>query len=221
MTDQLPPPDAAPDPDRLRASDVDRERVAGILHQAMGEGRLTIAEVDDRLRQVYAARTIGELRPITRDLPGHDLAFPEPPSPAPMPTAWPDAAAGWPTARVRPGPASGTAVAVLSGAVRKGPWVVPERFHVVAVMGGVDIDLTEASFAAPEVTIEVFTLMGGVQITVPHDVSVDCRAFGFMGGVDNQANAAPPPGSPVVRVTGFALMGGIAIALPKRRQIRH
>lgn len=217
MTEQPPTPDSVPDSDRLRASDADRERVAAFLHQALGEGRLTIAEVDERLRQVYAARTIGDLRPVTHDLPGHELAFPEPPPlPAPVPYAVPVAR---PDARVRPGPATGSAIAVLSGADRKGPWTVPERFHAVAVLGGVDLDLTEASFAAPEVTIEVFALMGGVQITVPDDVFVDCRAFGFMGGVDNKANAAPPPGSPVVRVTGFAMMGGIAITPPKRRQL--
>lgn len=201
---------AAPDPDRLRASDADREQVAGILHTAMGEGRLTVAEVDDRLRQVYAARTIGELRPITRDLPGHELAFPEPQAPVAGRVGVPS--------RVVPGAASGSAVAVLSGAVRKGRWTVPETLHAVAVLGGVDLDLTEAVFAAPEVTISVFAFMGGIQITVPDDVVVDCRAFGFMGGVDNEANPSPPPGAPVVRITGFAFMGGVGITLPKRRR---
>ncbi|MBN9609476.1 MAG: DUF1707 and DUF2154 domain-containing protein [Actinobacteria bacterium] len=216
MTEQPPTPDAVPDPDRIRASDADRERVAGILHQAMGEGRLTITEVDERLRQVYAARTIGELRPVTHDLPGHELAFPEPQLPATAPYAAPDVRPG---ARVRPGPASGSAVAIMSGAERKGAWTVPERFHAVAVLGGVELDLTEASFAAAEVTIDVFALMGGIQITVPDDVSVECHAFGFMGGVDNKANPAPPPGSPVVRIAGFAMMGGVDITPPKRRRL--
>jgi len=45
----------------LRASDADRERVAQILHNAMGEGRLTLAELDERLQQTYAAKTLGDL----------------------------------------------------------------------------------------------------------------------------------------------------------------
>lgn len=57
--------DAAPD---LRASDADRERVAGILRDAVAEGRLDMAEFEERLDATYQARTYGELVPITRDL---------------------------------------------------------------------------------------------------------------------------------------------------------
>jgi len=202
---------ANPDPARLRASDADRERVARVLHEALGEGRLTVSEVDERLAQVYGAKTLGELEPITRDLPGHALALPTPP-PMPAPRA-PQ------SGRIGGTPTSTVAVAVMSGAVRKGPWVVPEKFHAVAVMGGIELDLTDARFAAPEVTIQVFALMGGVQITVPEDVTVDVRGFAFMGGFDNSVHAGGPPGSPVVRITGFALMGGVEVSPPKKRRI--
>lgn len=200
---------SVPDPARLRASDADRERVARILHEAMGEGRLTVSEVDERLQQVYAAKTIGELQPITRDLPGHELAVP--PVTAPVPAAAPDS-------RIGGRPTSSAAVAVMSGAVRKGPWVVPERFNAVAVMGGVELDLTQARFSAPEVTIQVFALMGGVEVTVPPDVTVDVRGFAFMGGFDNSVHTSGPPGSPVVRITGFAMMGGVEVQPPKPRR---
>jgi hypothetical protein len=204
---------STPDPARLRASDADRERVARVLHEAMGEGRLTVTEVDERLREVYAAKTLGDLQPITRDLPGHELAVPPPTMPAPMAPATPA------DSRIGGTPASSVAVAVMSGATRKGPWVVPEKFRAVAIMGGIELDLTEARFAAPEVTIEVFALMGGVEVTVPPDVTVDVRGFAFMGGFDNSVHAGGPPGSPVVRITGFALMGGVDVAPPKRRRL--
>src|SRR5919205_1057067 len=57
------------DPRELRASDHDRDRVAEVLRQAAGDGRLTLEELDERLSAVYAAKTYGELEPITRDLP--------------------------------------------------------------------------------------------------------------------------------------------------------
>jgi hypothetical protein len=202
---------ANPDPTRLRASDADRERVARVLHEALGEGRLTVSEVDERLAQVYGAKTLGELEPITRDLPGHALAMPVPP---PMP-----APGIPPSSRIGGTPTSTVAVAIMSGSVRKGPWVVPERFRAVAIMGGVELDLTDARFSAPEVTIEIFALMGGVQVTVPEDVTVDVRGFAFMGGFDNAVHAGGPAGSPVVRITGFALMGGVEVAPPKQRRL--
>lgn len=53
----------------VRASDVDRESAAGRIARALGEGRLTVDEFDERLTAVYAARTLGELGDLTADLP--------------------------------------------------------------------------------------------------------------------------------------------------------
>ena len=53
----------------MRASDADREHVAERLRGALDEGRLNLAEYDDRLRQAYGATTMGELAPLTADLP--------------------------------------------------------------------------------------------------------------------------------------------------------
>lgn len=53
----------------MRASDVDREAAAGQVARALGEGRLTVQEFDERLTAVYAARTLGELGDLTADLP--------------------------------------------------------------------------------------------------------------------------------------------------------
>jgi hypothetical protein len=55
--------------DQMRAADNDRERIAARLRQALDEGRLTLDEVDDRLREVYAAKTFGDLDRIIADLP--------------------------------------------------------------------------------------------------------------------------------------------------------
>ena len=54
---------------RLRTSDTERERVAEILRAAMGEGRLTLAEGEERLAAAYAAKYRDELAPLTADLP--------------------------------------------------------------------------------------------------------------------------------------------------------
>ena len=53
----------------LRVSDADRERTAARLRDAAGEGRLDVAELDERLERAYAARTRGELAELTADLP--------------------------------------------------------------------------------------------------------------------------------------------------------
>lgn len=62
-------PSADASPTRWRASDADREHVARIIRVAAGEGLLTLAEAEDRLTLVYAARFRVELDPLTVDLP--------------------------------------------------------------------------------------------------------------------------------------------------------
>src|SRR5436309_9566431 len=55
--------------DAMRASDADREKVVQALQEQVGEGRLTLAEFEQRTNTAYEAKTIGELRELVRDLP--------------------------------------------------------------------------------------------------------------------------------------------------------
>jgi hypothetical protein len=60
-----------PEP-HLRAGDSDRAAVATVLGRHMAEGRLTVAEYEERVARAYAARTFGDLAELTADLPAHD-----------------------------------------------------------------------------------------------------------------------------------------------------
>ena len=53
----------------IRASDADRERVAGRLSDHAVAGRLSTEELDERSGQAFAARTFGELDTLLADLP--------------------------------------------------------------------------------------------------------------------------------------------------------
>jgi uncharacterized protein DUF1707 len=54
----------------LRASDADREATADRLRQHHTDGRLDQDEFQERLDRCFAAKTIGDLAELTRDLPG-------------------------------------------------------------------------------------------------------------------------------------------------------
>lgn len=74
-------PDASPEPPpRIRASDADREHVAALLQRHYTEGRLTLAEVDERVAAAYAARTYEQLAELTADLPAERPVVPAPPA---------------------------------------------------------------------------------------------------------------------------------------------
>jgi hypothetical protein len=52
-----------------RAADADREAVAERLRIAAGDGRIDLAELDERLGRAYASRTYRELQVLVADLP--------------------------------------------------------------------------------------------------------------------------------------------------------
>ena len=198
-------------PDDLRrASHADRDEVVERLRVAAGDGRLTMAELEERVDAAFAARTYAELAPLTADLPDQ--------SPETTPAARTGAVPTWGQTRVVGQPGRRWTLALFSGPERTGRWVVGSRHNAGAVMGSVDLDLREAQFESAEVRIRAFALMGGVDVVVPDDCVLDAGGFALMGGFDkDDKGEAAPPGAPVVRVRGFALMGGIDV----RRRSRN
>jgi len=190
----------------MRVSDADRERAAETLREAAGDGRLTFDELDQRLGLAYAAKTYADLETVTSDLPATGTVAPT----AARGTTV-GAAGGFPAERMGGTPSSALSLAIMSGAQRAGAWVVPERYTAVAIMGGIELDLRQARFSAPTVTIRAFAFMGGIQITVPEDIDVDVSGIGFMGGFDHRASGPGVPGAPCVRIIGFAMMGGVDV----------
>jgi hypothetical protein len=209
---------AVPDPRNLRASDADRERVANVLREAAGDGRLTMDELDERLDAVYAAKTYAELEPITHDLPAHGDGQ----SPVPVP------AAGADPARFGGQGSSAGAAAILGGFSRKGDWVVPRTFNAFMFMGGGEIDMRDARFEDREVSIHIVAIMGGCEIIVPEDATVRVTGVGILGAFEHSDAGPGRPDGPVITINGLAFMGGVDVrrrptlqAGLDARQLRH
>jgi Domain of unknown function (DUF1707) len=72
-----PPGYPGPGPIRapqLRASDADRDTTVDILCAAVGDGRLTLTELDERVGAALSARTVAQLAALIADLPGRRRA---------------------------------------------------------------------------------------------------------------------------------------------------
>ncbi len=198
----------------MRASDAERERVAETLREAVAEGRLEMDEFEQRLDATYKARTHGELEPLISDLPvpGGVVA----PVAGRMPAAAGRSVAPMDWSGRIGGPATSTGgFAFWGGFSRKGRWTVGRIFTAFAMWGGGEIDLREARFEDREVVVRCFAIMGGIQVKVSPDVQLHVNGVGVMGGFDEQSKDAdfgdPAPDAPRVRVTGFALMGGVGV----------
>ena len=208
---------AAMEPDHVRASEADRERVAERLREALAEGRLSQEEHEERLDTLYRAKTIGELAPITHDLPvGGTSAVEEPGMPVGMTVSSEEA-------RQLASESEGkeNIVAVFGGAERKGRWLVEPRTNVSALFGGIDLDFREAVLTQREVTVQCAVIFGGVTIVVPHGVRVVNNTTAILGGATIRgADTVTDPNAPTIRLTGTCMLGGIDVKAkgPKRKK---
>lgn len=180
-----------------------RERVIQQLCEHFAYDNLTADALEERLDRAHQAATLEELRTLVSDLP----------------VIAPDATPA-PGARTFAGPSTGAAVSerqiiigIMSGAEKKGVWTPAKQTFVVAFMGGVELDFREARFGPGVTEVIVFAVMGGAEIIVPPGVHVDMNGLALMGGF-SQTGSAPLPtdlNAPVLRIGGFALMGGVEV----------
>lgn len=196
------PAGAAPDAAAadVRVSDADRDRVADILREALAQGRLDPQEHAERIDRTYRAKTAGELRSLIRDLPEGRPVVPAPQPPPPPPSY---------------GAPGDTLTAVCSTVARRGRWRVGYRTRAFALLGTIEIDLTEALFEHRQVEINVTAILGNVEIRVPENVTLRGTGSGVLGSCEVRTAEAADPNAPVVLVSGFALLGSVE-AKPRR-----
>ncbi|MBS2962441.1 DUF1707 and DUF2154 domain-containing protein [Actinocrinis puniceicyclus] len=198
----------------LRASDADREHVAELLGRAFAEGRLSTDEHSERLEAAYAAKTMGELRPLVADLP---VVF------AP-PTASSAAAvlAGTSVSDAAMRYGGEPVVAVFGEAKRTGRWLVRSGLNARALFGSVELDLTEAVLEQREITITANAIFGEVIIRVPDGVILHDEGSAVFGSrkLPSLSGTVFGPETPVVHVRGIALFGNVEGRGPRRKWFR-
>lgn len=207
---------STPAPRPVAPTAAEREAVISALGDAYAADRLELDELEQRMALVYRATTREALADVLAD-----LRTPAPPAPVARPaaTAARTSAAtsalaleyGLATlARPEAVAPRQALLAVFAGVERKGAWVVPRQLKVTAIMGGAELDLREAQFAEGVTEIEIAVVMGGVAIFVPAGVRVETVGVGFMGAFTvHSPEADPGPHAPVLRLSGFAALGGV------------
>lgn len=108
-------------------------------------------------------------------------------------------------------------VAVLGGSSQR---ISSSNFQggsVMAVMGGVELDLRDALLLSTA-TLEVTAVMGGVEVRVPAHWQVEVSGTPVLGGIQNrlvaQNKLATAPASseaPILFINAVAVLGGIDI----------
>lgn len=179
-----------------------REQTIAALCDHFAKDNLTLEEFERRLDVAHRVSALPDLESLISDLPV--LAGTSVPAPAPAPPPPP------PATHIRE---QQTLFAMMGGVERRGRWQPAQSTNVITIMGGASLDFREVELPRGETEISVFALMGGVEIIVPPGMNVDASGFAIMGGFDHRESipAGRDPNAPVLRVNGFAMMGGVEV----------
>lgn len=181
-----------------------RERVIQRLTEAFAHDLISVEDLERRLEHVYRAESAAEVEAIVVDLRSAvatgSLPGPSPDEPRHSHDQVPDA-----SSRDR-------FIAILSSSSRRGS--VPHRLDALAMLSHSVIDLTAASLPADIVDIHVRVVMANMKVIVPAGLRVVNRVGAFLANVetDSALDLAPMvPGTPVIRLTGYATLANLEI----------
>ena len=166
----------------------ERERVVDLLQLRFADDHLPLDEFERRVAVAYQAKTADELGTLVADL-----------SPATAVSAVPE---------------HGRLSAIFSSNERNGVMSVPRHFEIAAVFGNVELDLSDATFAAGLTEIHVSAVLGNVELTLPLGTRVECSGDGIFGTFDCKAASIagyPADADRVVRITGRSVFASVEI----------
>ncbi|ANP53774.1 hypothetical protein J2Z21_007933 [Streptomyces griseochromogenes] len=181
------------EPSALRASDADRDRVVDVLTAAVGDGRLTTEEHEERMAAALSARTLGDLAPLTADLPSEAAGL------APVKDV----------VRIEQQSSSTT---------RGEGWSVPRRMEIRSTWGDVTLDFSRAEIGHDSLRIDLDLAGGTLRLITRPGVVVDSDSLVIDYGT-TKVRPAREPGTPVVlrvEIHGRLSMGRLDVR-PSRR----
>ncbi|MFC4495789.1 DUF1707 domain-containing protein [Streptomyces ovatisporus] len=185
-------------PPELRASHADRDRVVDVLRVAAGDGRLTAAELDERLEAALSARTVGELTTLTADLP-------------PVPGT---------VGATRTEVKDVLRIDQTHSTVRRvGRWVVPRRLELALTWSKMTLDFTQAVITQDTLRIDMEMYGKTLTLITKPGIVVDADALTLAHSKVDYRRAPADPDTPVilrVELAGKKVHGRVVVR-PQRR----
>jgi Domain of unknown function (DUF1707) len=188
-----------PKPGALVAVRDRREQVIAVLADSFAQDLFDVDEFERRIDLAHRATSLDELDRLVVDLAAPATATALVPAPSTL------ALSSWPERR--------TVRGILGGFDKKGSWTVPRHLKATCFWGGGRLDFREARFAPGVTELRITAIMSGIEILVPPWLAVECDATSILGGFEelNRGHGSPDPDRALLRITGFAVMGGVSI----------
>jgi predicted membrane protein len=110
-------------------------------------------------------------------------------------------------------PVHASLFALMSSSKRRWGKSVFRGADTTALMGGCELDLRDALMGPGELAVvDVFVIMGGVNIFVPPHWTVSQEVVPLMGGVHDKTRSVPSNPAQHLLVRGTVVMGGVEIS---------
>jgi predicted membrane protein len=110
-------------------------------------------------------------------------------------------------------PVHASLFSLLSSSKRRWGKSVFRGAEATAFMGGCELDLRDALMSSGELAVvEVFVIMGGVNIFVPPNWTVSQEVVPLLGGVHDKTRSVPSNPAQHLLVRGTVVMGGVEIS---------
>lgn len=207
------------DPRELRAGNPERTAVTSSLHQAYADGRLTGAELAERIDASHTARTLGDLDRIVADLPIPRPSKEYAPTDSLSSAAPPAGLAPWPQLAHGAIGTSPENPLVLDGgwtsATRRGRWEIPQFLRLRGGMGSVKLDCTEATTAHQVIHLWIEGDLGSITVVVPEGWAADADGLRkSWGSIKIDVPSEPTMGRPTLVVNGSMGAGSFRIRHP-------
>ena len=208
---QDPPPEGGAG--SIRVGHRERDAVAAVLQEAAADGRLSMAELDDRLEVALQAKTYADLDPLVADL---SVELPSRMLSSGRAQAQRPPSAGY--SREDPLRLDGG----MSSEKRRGVWTVPPFILINQGVGSVKLNCLEATPAAQMIEIEVIGGAGSIVLVLPDGWAVDTdRLSKSWGSKSVKVPRDPAPGKPLLVIYGSLGLGSFKVRPPSRLEKRR
>lgn len=197
----------------LRIGHAERDAAVTVLQEAAGDGRLSMAELEERVEAALSAKTYADLDALVADL---SVELP-----------WRRASRG------RAQRASPTSVGYsrddplrldggMSSDKRAGAWTVPPFMVINQGLGAVKLNCLEATPAAELIEIVVIGGAGSVLLVLPPGWAVDAdRLSKAWGSKRVKVPQEPTAGQPLLLISGSLGLGTFTVRPPFRFEQRR
>lgn len=190
-----------------------REQAIAMLQDAFAHDVVDVEEFERRVTLAHRTDSLAELDALTSDLPAPEVT--EPSSP-PTSLALVGASEARPMQAIR---------GFMSATTRSGPWSVPRRLEVRALMSSTVLDFREARFPPGVIELDLRAVMSSIEIIVPPGLPVETEGSAILGVFDDvqRAPQTAEPDAPRLRIRGSAFMSAVEVRmrLPGETEAEH